>query len=126
MIRQGASETREKAGQLKDTAETLTANVVDTANRMRQLESEASEDQGLTKEVTYLTHKPAREILTFPLCLLSQALEKANQAKSISSESSMKVREAISAVNDILLALNNMGSIGNLIAHPCFNFQVTL
>jgi hypothetical protein len=52
MIRQGASETREKAGQLKDTAETLTANVVDTANRMRQLESEASEDQGLTKEVT--------------------------------------------------------------------------
>ena len=70
MIRQGASETREKAGQLKDTAETLTANVVDTANRMRQLESEASEDQGLTKEVTYLTHRPAREVLTFPLCLL--------------------------------------------------------
>ncbi len=51
MIRQGASETRDKAGQLKDTAESLTASVADTANRMRTLEAEAAEDQGLAKEV---------------------------------------------------------------------------
>ena len=51
MIRQGASETREKAGQLKDTAETLTASVAETANRLRLLEAEATEDQGLAKEV---------------------------------------------------------------------------
>lgn len=51
MIRQGASETRDKAGQLKDTAESLTASVADTTNRMRTLEAEAAEDQGLAKEV---------------------------------------------------------------------------
>jgi hypothetical protein len=52
LIRQGASETRDKAGQLKDMAESLTANVAETGNRMRTLEAEASEDQGLAKEVT--------------------------------------------------------------------------
>ncbi len=41
-----------------------------------------------------------------------QALEKANQAKSISADSTVKVREAIASVNEILIALNNMGSIG--------------
>lgn len=41
-----------------------------------------------------------------------QALENANQAKSISSESSVKVRDAIAAVNDILLSLNNLATIG--------------
>nr|CAG4638917.1 EOG090X005Q [Daphnia magna] len=89
LIRQGASETRDKAGQLKDTAESLTSSVADTANRMRTLEAEAAEDQGLAKE----------------------ALEKANQAKSISADSTVKVREAISAVNEILISLNNMGNI---------------
>ena len=57
LIRQGASETRDKAGQLKDMAESLTANVAETGNRMRTLEAEASEDQGLAKEVTILTFK---------------------------------------------------------------------
>ena len=51
MIRQGASETRDKAGTLKDTAESLTARVAETANRMRTLEAEASEDHSLAKEV---------------------------------------------------------------------------
>lgn len=32
-------------------AESLTSSVADTANRMRTLETEASEDQGLAKEV---------------------------------------------------------------------------
>lgn len=41
-----------------------------------------------------------------------QALEKANQAKSISADSSVKVREAVASVNEILIALNNMGTIG--------------
>lgn len=89
LIRQGASETRDKAGQLKDMAESLTANVAETGNRMRTLEAEASEDQGLAKE----------------------ALEKANQAKTISADASVKVRDAITSVNEILTALSNMGNI---------------
>lgn len=59
-IRQGASETRDKAGQLKDTAESLTASVADTANRMRTLEAEASEDAGLAKEVYFIQIKGPR------------------------------------------------------------------
>merc|ERR1712071_747629 len=47
------------------------AEVADKANRLRTLETDAMEDQALAKE----------------------AMEKANQAKSISSDSSMKVRE---------------------------------
>lgn len=50
---------------------------------------------------------------TFHVIVLLQALEKANQAKSISADSTVKVREAISAVNEILISLNNMGNIGN-------------
>lgn len=34
-------------------AESLTSSVADTANRMRTLETEASEDQGLAKEVLF-------------------------------------------------------------------------
>ena len=48
-----------------------------------------------------------------------QALEKANQAKTISGDATVKVREAINSVNDILIALNNMGSIGTLISRRC-------
>ena len=51
MIRQGASETRDKAGMLKDTAESLTVTVAETANRMQTMEAEANEDHGLAKEV---------------------------------------------------------------------------
>lgn len=47
------------------------------------------------------------------MSLYYQALEKANQAKSISADSTVKVREAISSVNEILISLNNMGNIGN-------------
>lgn len=36
---------------MKDTAESLTASVAETANRMRTIETEASEDQALAKEV---------------------------------------------------------------------------
>ena len=53
MIRQGASETRDKAGMLKDTAESLTVTVAETANRMQTMEAEANEDHGLAKEVIH-------------------------------------------------------------------------
>lgn len=53
MIRQGASETRDKAGMLKDTAESLTVTVAETANRMQTMEAEANEDHGLAKEVIF-------------------------------------------------------------------------
>ncbi len=113
MIRQGASETRDKAGQLKDTAESLTASVADTANRMRTLEAEAAEDQGLAKEVIWnLKYVTFQQSKCFVLSIGNQALEKANQAKSISADSTVKVREAISSVNEILISLNNMGNIG--------------
>ena len=42
------------ASALKDTAERLTSSVAETGNRLRLLEMEASEDQGLAKEVTFL------------------------------------------------------------------------
>merc|ERR1712071_637145 len=88
-IRDGASDTRNRAGILKDTAESPTTTVADKANRLRTLETDAMEDQALAKE----------------------AMEKANQAKSISSDSSMKVRETVASANEILTVLNNMGSI---------------
>lgn len=109
MIRQGASETRDRATVLKDMAESLTTSVAETASRMRTLETEATEDQSLAKEVSHLNKTFPRSQLFMSVF---QALEKANQAKSISADSSVKVRDAISAVNEILVALGNMGSIG--------------
>lgn len=99
---------------MKDTAESLTASVADTANRMRTLESEAAEDQGLAKEVIFQNNNSISNLYyLFFYCIRNQALEKANQAKSISADSTVKVREAISSVNEILISLNNMGNIGN-------------
>jgi hypothetical protein len=80
---------------------------------MRTLEAEAAEDQGLAKEVIWnfkcVTFQQSK---FFVLSIRNQALEKANQAKSISADSTVKVREAISSVNEILISLNNMGNIG--------------
>lgn len=53
MIRQGASETRDRATVLKDMAESLTTSVAETASRMRTLETETTEDHSLAKEVSY-------------------------------------------------------------------------
>jgi len=90
LIRQGASDTRDKASVLKDTATvTLAVSLAETTDRLRLLEIDAAEDAALAKE----------------------AMEKANQAKSISSDSSTKVRETILSCNEILQVLTKMGSI---------------
>jgi len=53
LIRQGTSETRDKASALKDTAESLTVSVAETTNRLRLLEADAIEDAALAKEVQF-------------------------------------------------------------------------
>jgi len=68
---------------------TLAVSLAETTDRLRLLEIDAAEDAALAKE----------------------AMEKANQAKSISSDSSTKVRETILSCNEILQVLTKMGSI---------------
>jgi len=86
--------TKERAGNLRDSAEELGKKVAVTSGRLDTFEAEAGEDATLVKE----------------------ALEKANRAKEIAAESSVKVRDALSSVTDILSVLNTSESIGKSIA----------
>jgi hypothetical protein len=50
-IRQGADETKNLAGQLRDDAEELATRVAVTGSRVKELEDQAAQDEGLTTEV---------------------------------------------------------------------------
>ena len=58
LIRQGADQTKNDAGKVRDEAEALEGRVVVTANKIKELETLATQDEGLTTEVSVCALAP--------------------------------------------------------------------
>ncbi|XP_035213490.1 laminin subunit gamma-1-like [Stegodyphus dumicola] len=88
-ISEGAENTKLEANKLSDQADELSLDVANTAGQLKEYEEQAENDEALTKE----------------------ALERANQAKTSATDASVKVKNALETVDDILRALDGLDEI---------------
>lgn len=88
-IRQEAATTKARAANLRKDAEQLTERVAGTGTRLKQFEDQAVSDRNLAED----------------------ALGRANQAKTASTDANVKVKQAVDTVNAILSALGKFTSI---------------
>jgi len=86
LIRQGADQTKNDAGKVRDEAEALEGRVVLTANKIKVLETLAAQDEGLTTEVK----------------------NKVGQAKTKSANATRQVEKALADVEAIIEELNQL------------------
>ncbi|GFY79495.1 laminin subunit gamma-1 [Trichonephila inaurata madagascariensis] len=88
-VLEGAEETKTEANKLRDKADELADEVAETAGVLKEYEDQAKGDEDLA----------------------SQALEQANQAKNSATDASVKVKNALDTVEDILRALDGLDDI---------------
>ncbi|XP_054719317.1 laminin subunit gamma-1-like, partial [Uloborus diversus] len=86
---EGAEEAKNQANALRDQADELAVDVAKTAGVLREYENQAASDEALAKD----------------------ALEQANQAKISATDASVKVKNALDTVEDILRALDGLDEI---------------
>ncbi|KAG8188781.1 hypothetical protein JTE90_009175 [Oedothorax gibbosus] len=88
-VLEGAEETKTETNKLRDQADTLADDVKQTNATLKEYEDQADSDADL----------------------VNQALEQANQAKTSATDASVKVKNALDTVEDILRALDGLDDI---------------